>query len=118
MEDTRDAFEAWAGIGHLLNRDLCWPDQYEAPRTQAAWEAWQAATAQCVPEGWRPIGTAPRGTKRMFVVIGINVLAGRYKTDPYCVWRDAEEGFARWPHHFPPTHWLPLPPVPKPGEQA
>ena len=59
MDKMREAFEAWAGIGHLLSRDLCWSDQYEAPRTQAAWEAWQAATAQCVPEGWVAVPKEP-----------------------------------------------------------
>ena len=59
MDKMREAFEAWAGIGHLLSRDLCWSDQYEAPRTQAAWEAWQAATAQCVPEGFVVVPKEP-----------------------------------------------------------
>ena len=59
MDKMREAFEAWAGIGHLLSRDLYWPDQYEAPRTQAAWEAWQAATAQCVPDGFVVVPKEP-----------------------------------------------------------
>lgn len=66
---------------------------------------------------WQDIETAPRGTKRMFVVIAINVCIGgpdwRYMTEPYCVCRDAKDGFAKWPHPFPPTHWLSLPEPPK-----
>lgn len=49
----------------------------------------------------------------MFVVKAFDVAYGdgpfTYISDPYCVWRDDDGGFARWPHHFPPTHWLPLP---------
>jgi len=62
---------------------------------------------------WLPISTAPkvREPYRMFVVIAVDVRVGngtRYTTDPYCVW--PEDGkFVRWPHPFPPTHWMPLP---------
>ena len=31
-----------------------------------------------------------------------------YNSDCYCVWKD-KEGFARWPHSFPPTHWCNIP---------
>jgi len=68
--------------------------------------------------GWQPIETAPKDDRRMFVVQGFNVpptpqsIAG-YTTDPYCVWRADDGSFARWPHQFPPTHWMPLPAAPK-----
>lgn len=63
---------------------------------------------------WEPISTAPKEWKpfEMFVVIGINVKLSTsrpYTTDPYCVWRNLDESFARWPHPFEPTHWCPLP---------
>jgi len=63
---------------------------------------------------WEPISTAPKEWKpfEMFVVIGINVKLSTsppYTTDPYCVWRNLDESFARWPHSFEPTHWCPLP---------
>lgn len=52
----------------------------------------------------------------MFVVRGFDVLTIatgiKYTTDPYCVWYEEGE-FVRWPHRFPPTHWMPLPPPPK-----
>lgn len=66
---------------------------------------------------WQPIETAPRDTKTMFVVKAFDVkpspkYTGLYTTDPYCVWVEDGE-FVRWPHLFPPTHWMPLPPKPE-----
>lgn len=62
---------------------------------------------------WRPIFSAPYDeTRVMFVVRAIDAQLPNgciYTTDPYCVWRTDDGGFARWPHSFPPTHWLPLP---------
>jgi hypothetical protein len=65
---------------------------------------------------WQPIETAPQGTKpsTMFAVIAKDVVVCSngvpYTTDPYYVWRDSDgEGFVRWPHPFPPTHWHPMP---------
>ena len=58
---------------------------------------------------WLPIETAPTNRK-MFAVIA-NTLTPNgnpYTTDPYYVWREGD-GFARWPHPFPPTHWHPMP---------
>lgn len=62
---------------------------------------------------WRDIESAPIG-REMFVVRGFSVegvASGLYTTDPYCVWRDGDT-FARWPHQFPPTHWMPIPEPP------
>ena len=60
---------------------------------------------------WLPINTAPkdRSKHQMFAVIAKDVVtpSGRlYTTDPYYVWPDANttQGYARWPHTFPPTH--------------
>jgi hypothetical protein len=64
--------------------------------------------------GWKPIETSPSGMA-MFVVIGVNVAVGgsvKYTTDPYCVWKKKDGTFARWPHDFQPTHWMPLPELP------
>jgi len=64
---------------------------------------------------WQPIETAPKETREIFVVRGFRVnvrTAFPYTTDPYCVWRRGDGGYERWPHHFPPTHWMPLPPPP------
>lgn len=64
---------------------------------------------------WLPIETAPDASaKEMFVVRGFNVCNGftggkLYTTDPWCVWREKDGSFARWNHHYLPTHWLPLP---------
>jgi hypothetical protein len=61
-------------------------------------------------ELWRPIDSAPTEVKRMFVAIAIHSpVANNYTSDPYCVWVENDGTFARWPHPFPPTHWLPLP---------
>jgi hypothetical protein len=64
---------------------------------------------------WLPITTAPQSRKpfEMFVVIAIRSIpqpsSAPYTSDPYCVWREADGSFARWPHRFAPTHWCPLP---------
>ena len=70
-----------------------------------------------VPAGWQPIETAPKNGRAMFVVQALDVcnsFTGNrpYTTDPYCVWPDDICDFARWPHPFPPTHWMPLPAAP------
>ena len=63
---------------------------------------------------WQPIETAPihRKPHEMFAVIAKDVLVtsngNPYTTDPYYVWKGAD-GFSRWPHDFPPTHWHPMP---------
>jgi len=75
--------------------------------------------AEAVEDAWQPIETAPKdGRNEMFVVIGVTAgnefTAGRpYTSDPYCVWRASAGGFARWPHHWEPTHWMPLPAPPE-----
>lgn len=65
-------------------------------------------------EGWQPIETAPASGREMFVVRAFNVTypgygARSYTSDPYCVWPEGTGVWARWPHPFPPTHWMPLP---------
>ena len=69
---------------------------------------------------WLPIETAPNECegRGMFVVRAFDVQNGftggfPYTSDPWCVWRCLDGGFARWPHNFPPTHWMPLPSAPK-----
>lgn len=72
---------------------------------------------------WQPIENAPKEGRKMFVVKAFNVCNGftggrLYTTDPWCVWRNDDGGFSRWPHNFPPTHFAMLPPDPTPqGEQ-
>jgi len=64
---------------------------------------------------WLPIESAPKSRKpfEMFVVIALDVkltpLSPPYTTDPWCVWRESDGSFTRWPHPFQPTHWCPLP---------
>ena len=69
---------------------------------------------------WLPIETAPTKDegRGMFVVRAFNVANGftgglPYTSDPWCVWRCLDGGFARWPHNFAPTHWMPLPAAPE-----
>ena len=42
MDKMREAFEAWLGYCEQLDRHTI----------ESMWSAWQAATAQCVPEGY------------------------------------------------------------------
>lgn len=62
-------------------------------------------------DAWRPIESAPRTRHPMFVVRAFS--GNGYSSDPWCVWRESDGGFARWPHDFPPTHWMPLPAAPR-----
>lgn len=73
-------------------------------------------SAPVAPEVWQPIETAPIEGREMFIVIGFNVEGSygcRYDTNPYFVRRQGF-GFVDWPHHFRPTHWMPLPKPPEP----
>ena len=59
---------------------------------------------------WKPIESCPINSRTMFVAIAFGAEIGTtpYNSDPYCVWRD-DGKFVRWPHKFPPTHWMELP---------
>lgn len=67
---------------------------------------------------FKPIATNPvPAWPKMFVAVA--VLDG-YTTDPWCVWYQQENptpenkcGFVRWPHPFPPTHWMEIPEPPE-----
>lgn len=63
---------------------------------------------------YQPIDTLNVSDKKMFVAIAIDVQfrdgSFPYTTDPYCVWKEGDK-YVRWPHSFPPTHWLPLPEI-------
>lgn len=53
-------------------------------------------------------------SRKMFIVIAKDVkptesFPSTYTTDPYCVWMEDEFVCARWPHQFPPTHFMLLP---------
>jgi hypothetical protein len=68
---------------------------------------------------WKPIEDAPHRRYPMFLVIAKDVTVNlpqfvtsggaKYTSDPYCVWRNDDGSFARWPHPFPPTHYSELP---------
>lgn len=62
---------------------------------------------------WKPISELPDDIgKEMFVVRAFNVVntldGPKYTSDPYCVFKRSDV-FVRWPHSFPPTHFLRLP---------
>ena len=61
---------------------------------------------------WFPISTAPRDGTAVLLI-------GRYPnnrgwSDIYQSWLQADwaDHWARWPHSFAPTHWMPLPAPP------
>lgn len=61
---------------------------------------------------WKTIDSAPWG--KMFIAIGKTdgneYTGGRpYVTDPWIVWKDSHDGFARWSHEWAPTHWAEIP---------
>jgi len=47
----------------------------------------------------------------LVVAIGVGPRSD-YTTDMYCGWY-CNEVWSRWPHPFPPTHWMTLPEAPK-----
>jgi hypothetical protein len=105
--DMRAEFQAWV--------------QDQGCDTDGAWSAWQGCwnlLASSMAQ-WQDIATAPKdGTREMFVVKAFNVCNGftggkPYTSDPWCVWRESDGSFSRWPHHFPPTHWHPLSAAPE-----
>jgi hypothetical protein len=69
---------------------------------------------------WQSVETAPKGRGpdgKMQMVL----LAAPYPTSPtvwsdirQCWWDEGEECWARWPHPFPPTVWMPSPILPEP----
>lgn len=80
-------------------------------------------TRRAALSGWQPIETAPKANRHMFVVQAFDVThptcgVRRYTSDPYCVWPGDTGGWVRWPHPFPPTHWMNLPTPPAPNQGA
>ena len=74
-----------------------------------------AAKELVAVEGWRTIETAPKD-RTVVVLIGVTegngFTGGRpYRSDPWCGWFSDGE-WQRWPHPWPPTHWMPLPAPP------
>jgi hypothetical protein len=81
---------------------------YTMPNTRGAIISAAADALSQVSQEWQPIETAPRN-RTMIMMIGVtrgNGFTGGapYTTDPHCGWIDGEH-YARWPHHWPPTHW-------------
>lgn len=63
---------------------------------------------------WQPISELNITDRTMFVVKAFNTPAmNGYTSDPWCVWKEGD-CFARWPHQFPPTHFLMLPKLEEP----
>ena len=107
--------------GYVLTQADC--DMLHSLRLahDAARSTLRAAIEQALREAseqrWLPIEQAPKGCRTMFVVRGFNVTnenchVRNYTTDPYCVWPGKDGGWVRWPHPFPPTHYMPLPAAP------
>lgn len=68
--------------------------------------------------GWQPIETAPRGGDARgwarYVLLVAWYPRGSATTDIVYDWWQEPAGslpgcWARWPHDFPPTHWMPAP---------
>lgn len=71
--------------------------------------------------GWMPISEAPIG-REMFVAKAFRASPGfsdgrTYDSDPWCVWQEFPGMFARWPHPFPPTHFVRLSDLPQPPKE-
>lgn len=111
MTTEREQFEAWAA-------DQWYPLQkhvtgcYLDPRTECAWEAWQAARASAVPQ-WVPFTERqPEPREIVLAWCGDAECAG-------IAWMVTDEnGHALWfmpePQSigYAPSHWMPLPVAP------
>ncbi|WP_338469046.1 DUF551 domain-containing protein [Sphingomonas sp. gentR] len=111
-----DLTERLRVIGHLACRRGIAELAAIGQEAATTLETLRQENARLREAGWRDIESVPIG-KTMFVVIGVtdgNGFTGGqpYTTDPCCVWRNEDGSFARWNHHWPPTHWMPLPPAP------
>lgn len=66
---------------------------------------------------WRTIDSAPKDRHEPVLLIA-KYPHGEGWSDVYHSWSQAPYGegwavhWARWPHSFPPTHWMPLPAPP------
>jgi hypothetical protein len=76
-----------------------------------------APPAGSVASGWQPIDSAPTD-RRVEVLLIARYPNGETWSDTYHSWAQAPYGgdwathWARWPHSFGPTHWMPLPAPP------
>lgn len=71
--------------------------------------------------GWRPIAEAPKGRDangKMHKALLIARYPAEFTTMPTwsdireCWWDDSTGAWGRWPHSFPPTHFMPSPALP------
>lgn len=66
--------------------------------------------SEATAPGWRTIDSAPRdGTEGLLIGLYPST---RIFSDIYHGWWDGLGYWARWPHPFPPTYWMPLPEPP------
>jgi hypothetical protein len=67
---------------------------------------------------WQPISTAPKTSRNEQGELQYVLLIARYPgasgwSDIYQAWwGEGARDWIRWPHHFPPTHWMPAPAPP------
>jgi hypothetical protein len=103
-ERIGDGSSRWRNELFDTGRRIAELEQVSAPDAKDA-ERW-VSVKERLPE----IG------REMFVVRGFDVIPCEgcrpFTTDAYAVWLEGDK-FVRWPHNFPPTHWmlLPLPPL-------
>lgn len=121
-EDGRTAEDAKTPFGRYVATDTGWfligQTGYETERgLQAAKAAAQAdyerRVLACLEpgQGWRDIRSAPDRALIVAKAINITLPSGqKYTSDPWVVWRQ-DGSYARWPHDFQPTHFIPLPPA-------
>lgn len=87
-------------------------DTLEAAKSAAQADYERRVLACLEPgQGWRDIASAPDRALIVAKAINITLPSGqKYTSDPWVVWRQ-DGSYARWPHDFRPTHFIPLPPA-------
>lgn len=65
---------------------------------------------------WIPTSKPP-GLHQQVLLINVGNRPN-YVTDQYVGWLTMSGDYARWPHPFPPSHWMPTPAPPKEKNHA
>ena len=98
-----------------LRRDTLDPEV--APEVERIESLLARIDAALAGMGWQPIATVSHENDGY-------LLRARYPgmtnmTDPYFGWwMENEKRWARWPHRFPPTHFMVVPPLPEPPGES
>lgn len=108
VEEIRES--AFKKLDEYLEKSSTLRETWHATTWHLYYKGYNTAKEELTPQ-WIDIDLDPPADKEMVVFRGYNIQQGstnNYTTDPYCGWIQGDE-FKRWPHPFPPTHYMKLP---------